>query len=99
MLTADRCTIVIQPIIRENSLFYNNLNSPTLYPMRMPIIKKLICLFLVAFTLQVNGQTISTWTAEQVANASTANEITYLTSVEKEAVMYINLARLYPKLF
>jgi len=40
-----------------------------------------------------------TWTKEQLAKANTAGQITYLSVIEKEAIMYINLARLYPKEF
>ena len=40
-----------------------------------------------------------TWNAEQILKASTAKDIEYLTVAEKDAIMYINLARLYPKEF
>jgi len=40
-----------------------------------------------------------TWTTTQLTNANTAKEITYLTNVEKECIMYINLCRMYPKEF
>ena len=40
-----------------------------------------------------------TWTTQQISEANTAKDITYLTDVEKECVMYINLCRLYPKDF
>jgi uncharacterized protein YkwD len=39
------------------------------------------------------------WSAEQLANANTASAINYLTQAEKDAIMYINLARLFPKEF
>lgn len=39
------------------------------------------------------------WTKEQINNANTATDIKYLSDVEKDAIMYINLARLYPKEF
>ncbi len=39
------------------------------------------------------------WTSEQIAMANTAKGIEYLTEAEIETVLYINLARLYPKLF
>jgi len=39
------------------------------------------------------------WTAEQKAAASTAANADYLTQAEKDAIMYINLARLYPQDF
>lgn len=40
-----------------------------------------------------------TWTKEELTKANTLAKITDLTEVEKEAVMYINLARMYPKKF
>jgi len=39
------------------------------------------------------------WTKNQLALANTAKDIAYLTNGEKEAIKYINLARLYPQLF
>jgi hypothetical protein len=40
-----------------------------------------------------------TWTAEQLNKANTAKDIAYLSEIEREAILYINLARLYPKEF
>lgn len=40
-----------------------------------------------------------TWTKEELTKANTLAKIADLTEVEKEAVMYINLARMYPKKF
>lgn len=40
---------------------------------------------------------ISDWTNEQLEKANTAKNIDFLTQIEKETIMYINLARLYPK--
>ncbi len=37
-----------------------------------------------------------TWTTRQLNIANTARNIKYLTQAEKDAIMYINLARLYP---
>lgn len=39
------------------------------------------------------------WTDEQLDKASTASEINILSEDEKAAIMYINLARMYPKDF
>ncbi len=39
------------------------------------------------------------WTDAQIEKANTAKNVDYLSAIEKEAVMYINLARLYPKAF
>jgi hypothetical protein len=44
----------------------------------------------------VNAQT---WTNEQLDNANTAKDIEYISNAERDAIMYINLARLYPKDF
>ena len=53
-------------------------------------------LFLVLKFSSVHAQT---WTTQQILEANTAKDVTYLTDVEKECVMYINLCRLYPKDF
>lgn len=53
-------------------------------------------LFLLAYSITVSAQG---WTNEQLNNANTASEINHLTSVEKDAIKYINLARLYPQDF
>ena len=39
------------------------------------------------------------WTQEEVNAANTAASIAELTNVEKETILYVNLARLYPKKF
>jgi hypothetical protein len=39
------------------------------------------------------------WSQDQLDSANTAKDINEITSVEKEAILYINLARLYPQLF
>jgi len=39
------------------------------------------------------------WTTEQILKANTAKDIACLTIVEKDAIKYINLCRLYPKEF
>jgi uncharacterized protein YkwD len=44
----------------------------------------------------VNAQT---WTSAQLDKANTAKNSTYLTTEEKETILYINLCRLYPKDF
>lgn len=40
-----------------------------------------------------------TWTADQLAQANTAKNVPVISTVEKEAIMYLNLARLYPQQF
>jgi hypothetical protein len=59
--------------------------------------KKQILLLLFLFLCFRNFA--QSWTANQLNSANAAKDIACLTDVEKDAVMYINLARLYPKLF
>ena len=50
--------------------------------------------------LFVNGISFSQkWTKQQLDSANTAKNINYLSQIEKDIIMYINLARLYPQLF
>lgn len=51
------------------------------------------------FLLLLAPQQPTTWTAEQLAAANTAKDINYISDIERDAVKYINLARLYPKQF
>ena len=55
----------------------------------------LLFVFVTNFSF-VNAQT---WTSAQLDKANTAKNSTYLTPVEKETILYINLCRLYPKDF
>ena len=45
-------------------------------------------------TFNVNAQK---WSAAQLAKANTAKEVKELTFEEKQTIMYLNLARMYPK--
>ena len=45
------------------------------------------------FATTVYGQT---WTAEELAAANTFQSVTVLSAVEKETMLYLNLARMYP---
>lgn len=54
---------------------------------------------LIYITLSVFTSSAQSWTKEELAKANTCAKIEDLTDVEKEAVMYINLARMYPKKF
>ncbi len=45
------------------------------------------------FTTAVYGQT---WTAEELAAANTFEKVTVLSAVDKETMLYLNLARMYP---
>ena len=53
---------------------------------------KLSLLFILFSTLAI----CQTWTAEELAKANTCEKINYLTKNEKEAIQYVNLARMYP---
>lgn len=53
-------------------------------------------LFILIVWTRSNAQT---WTETQRTKANTAKDITYLTAVEKECIMYLNLCRLYPQDF
>ena len=59
---------------------------------------KKLCLFIVSLITVFNVYAQS-WSTEQLQNANTAKNISYLTNAERDAIMYINLARLYPKEF
>ena len=55
------------------------------------------CLLLILMVwTRSNAQT---WTETQRSKANTAKDIAYLTAVEKECIMYLNLCRLYPQDF
>lgn len=43
--------------------------------------------------------TAQTWTPEQLSAANTADSIEILTQEEKDVILYLNLARMYPKDF
>lgn len=53
---------------------------------------------LILSTSFISPQTV-TWTPSELNSANTAKNVTYMDSVEKEIVMYCNLARMYPKRF
>ena len=57
--------------------------------------KKLLLLMFVPMI----GFGQNSWSSSQIKKASNANHINYLTDIEKEAITYINLARLFPKDF
>ena len=59
---------------------------------------KAISLFFLCFFFSLISFSQS-WTDEQLKSANTASDINYLSQVEKETIMYINLARMYPQEF
>lgn len=56
-------------------------------------------LLLLLITIQFSIANAQNWTNTQIESANTAKDIAYLTSVEKECILYINLCRLYPQDF
>lgn len=58
--------------------------------------KLFILTFLIITPFLTNSQS---WSKKEILNSDTANEVKYLTPIEKEVIMYINLCRLYPKKF
>lgn len=61
-------------------------------PTRISIAFVLACL---AFALPAEAQ----WTRAELAKANTAADVPHLTEAEKEVVLYVNLARMYPQKF
>lgn len=59
--------------------------------------KKIILLFFCIFSHYLSYS--QDWKIDQISTANTAKDIEYLTIVEKDAIKYINLCRLYPKDF
>jgi len=56
----------------------------------------------ILLLISISSLTITfsqSWTQAQLDSANTAKDIRDITSVERETIMYINLARLYPQLF
>jgi hypothetical protein len=62
----------------------------------MPQMKKYFLILFLVFYASTHAQS---WTSAQLAQANTAANVAYLSNVEKECIMYINLCRLYPKDF
>ena len=61
--------------------------------------KKISILCFTLIFIQFSIANAQNWTSNQIEKANTAKDVAYLTTVEKECVMYINLCRLYPKDF
>ncbi len=55
--------------------------------------------FLICFLLFPNYFFSQNWTEQELSNANTCVNIEELSEIEKEAILYINLARLYPVKF
>lgn len=56
---------------------------------------------LLSFITVLSFQTVfaADWTADQLEKANTAKDVAGLSKIEKDAIKYINLARMYPKDF
>jgi uncharacterized protein YkwD len=61
--------------------------------------KRISILCLTLLFIQFSNAIAQNWTSTQIEKANTAKNITYLTNVEKECILFINLCRLYPKDF
>lgn len=53
----------------------------------------------IAISLYAQASNTSAWTNEELCTANTAATCPYMTQLERDVMMYINLARLYPKKF
>jgi uncharacterized protein YkwD len=60
--------------------------------------KNLSLLFICLLTVSISLYS-QKWTKAQLEIANTAKDISYLTKVEKDVILYINLCRLFPKEF
>lgn len=58
---------------------------------------RIVLCVLLTFPLVSNAQ--DSWTDAELAAANTGKDVKYLDEIEKDALMYINLARLYPRKF
>ena len=69
-------------------------NHISLYLMNK--VSLLIALFL---SLSIPHTIADQWTNTELQSANTAAEVNYMTSLEKDVILYVNLARLYPQKF
>ena len=58
-----------------------------------------LCFTLGQFASHHNETRQEAWSDSEIEKANTAKDVTYLTQVEKDVILYVNLARLYPKKF
>lgn len=62
--------------------------------------RALLIFFVLFFCFNIIGQNDNeAWTTEELILAKTADNCNYLSSIEKDAIMYLNLARLFPTKF
>ena len=59
----------------------------------------ILILLLINATTNYFSQISSEWKEKEIENANTVEDISYLNEIEKEVVVVLNLARLYPKKF
>jgi uncharacterized protein YkwD len=58
-----------------------------------------IIVYIFLFSITFKGSIAQGWTAEELAAANTAVEVGQLNAQEKEVILYVNLARMYPRKF
>ncbi|MCB9188396.1 MAG: hypothetical protein H6599_03860 [Flavobacteriales bacterium] len=63
----------------------------------MDFSKILVLVLVLLHGLFFNAQ--EQWTSDELTSAKTGDTCSYLTAIEKDAIMYLNLARLYPHKF
>lgn len=56
-----------------------------------------VCVLLLSLSSKAQGT--AAWTADELKQANTAKDFPDFNQIEKETLLYINLARLYPKKF
>ena len=66
--------------------------------MNFRLVEMKIYLFFL-FLMVYHVSSAQEFTTEQIEIANTAKSISYLTEIEKDAILYLNLARLFPQLF
>lgn len=62
-------------------------------------IRVILLFILILLCLRIQAQSVSGWTKTELKNANTAANADFLTSEEKNVILYTNLARMYPKKF
>lgn len=63
------------------------------------MMKRISILCLALLLIQFSKAIAQNWTSSQIESANTAKNVAYLTNVEKECILYINLCRLFPQDF
>ena len=61
--------------------------------------RKILSFLFILLSINIKSQISSEWKNKELINANTVENTDYLNDIEKEAVIVLNLARLYPKKF